>query len=159
MICWGILLMSQQSLTNIPGQTGIYLYKLNDTLRSHKPKSLNINQYICKGCARAEEPSLFSGLTGSTRVTYFSSRTCQRGCMTFGLKLAIKNTGCDSICQWRQAWGGHVWGAELLAWKYDYLQENEKVQFVSVILWVNRGVLLHGRDLLGKPVNTLNNQQ
>lgn len=50
-------------------------------------------------------------------------------------------------------------GAEVLAWKYDYLQENGKVQFVTVLLWVSRGVLLHVRDLLAKPVNTSNKQQ
>lgn len=152
--------MSQRSLTNIPGQTCIDLHKLSDTLGAKTPWAwIRINQYISKGCAWAEEPSLFSGLIGSTRVTYYSSRACQHGYVTFGLKLAIKNTGCASIHQWRQAWGGPVWGAKLLAWKYDCLQENGKVQFVSVILWVTRWVLLHGRDLLGKPVNTLNNQQ
>lgn len=41
-------------------------------------------------------------------------------------------------------------GAEVLAWKYDYLQENGKIQFVSILLWASRGVLLDGRDLLEK---------
>ena len=97
--------------------------------------SLNPNQYICKCCAWAEEPSLLTGFIGSTRVTYCSSRACQHGYMAFGLKLVTKNTGCAGIRQWRQAWGAHVWEAEVLAWKYDYLQANGKVQFVSVLLW------------------------